>query len=102
MKVINGEEYLTIGEVAKIIKRTPYTIKNWYEWQRKNPDSAGDILPEVYQDVDNKRTRYFAKKDIDKLIKFRDMISYGFFGEFNAIKWGRRGKEIFQRKRKNC
>ncbi len=101
MKVINGKVFLTIGEVSKIIDRNTHTIKNWYEWYDQNEEAQKEnLLPEIYRELDNKRTRYFLENDIEKLINFRDKIKYGFFNDFNTIKWGRRGKEIMENKRR--
>lgn len=86
MKVIDGEKYLTIGEVSKEIGRGVVTIKNWYEYK----DEYGANLPEMFQHFDKKGTRYFKEKDIPKLIAFRDSISYGQLAEVSRRKWGER------------
>lgn len=93
MKQIEGVTYFTIGEVAKMIDRGPQTIKNWYAWQEREQT---DILPQVHNDLDEKKTRYFREEDVPLLIHFRDNIKYGMMAEFNRKKWGIRGKEIQQ------
>lgn len=93
MKTINGETYLTIGEVAKIIERGTQTIKNWYEWQDKE---RTDELPEIYTDLDAKGTRYFKEEDVPLLAMFRDNIKYGMMASVNRSKWGERGQKIIQ------
>jgi hypothetical protein len=99
MKNIGGVNYLTIGETAKLVDRSAQTIKNWYRWcqsEEVDPNKAG--LPEFRRDLDAKGTYHFAETDIDKLITFRDSISYGQMSEFNVSRWGQRGKEIEARK----
>lgn len=93
--VKDGEEFVTIGNAAKQIKRTPQTIKHWYEWAKENNHTHE--LPEMYR-FGSKGTRYFAQKDVKKLIKFRDAVSYGMMSDYNIKRWGKRGEEIQERK----
>lgn len=90
MKIINNEEYLKIGEVSKLIKRTPQTIKNWYEWAELN--DALDLLPHVER-VGERGIRYFRKSDMKKMHKFKNKIKYGTMSDFNQSKWGNRNIE---------
>ena len=86
-ETIDGEDYLSIGGVAKIIGRSPQTIKSWYVWAGDN----GVTLPEiVYRG--GKKTRYFLIDDIPKLEEFRDSIKYGQMATVSRTKWGDRGK----------
>ena len=85
---------LTIGQVAKIIERTPLTIKHWYEWEELNGGS--DILgplPQMYR-KGVKRVRHFDEADIPKLISFRDNLKAnpGIMGEFNRKFKGEQGR----------
>lgn len=91
MKKIDGEIYLTIGQVAKEVGRGVTTIKNWYEWAEEN--DRLDDLPEVKTDFDKRGTRYFKESDIPTLIEFRDSIKYGMMADVNRKKWGSRGSQ---------
>lgn len=86
------EKYLTIGEVARIIGRSPSTIKNWYEWYNEQSDEVKQVnpLPEYRTDRNEKGTRFFRESDIEILEKFRDSISYGKMAEISRQKWGKR------------
>lgn len=99
MKVVDGVTYLTIGEVSKMIDRSAQTIKNWYKWAKLNNEE--NSLPPYRRDLDAKGTYYFAEQDVQKLIEFRDSISYGQMSDFNVSRWGQRGKEIEARKLEN-
>lgn len=99
MKNVEGVNYLTIGETAKLVDRNAQTIKSWYRWCDKEEQSyekAG--LPEYRRNLDGKQTYHFREEDIPKLIEFRDSIQYGQMSEFNVSRWGERGKAIEARK----
>lgn len=87
MKIINGEEYLKIGEVAELIDRSPLTIKNWYEWAEQN--DCLYLLPDMER-VGVRQIRYYKRDQITKLLDFRDSIKYGTMSDFNQDKWGDR------------
>lgn len=99
MKTVDGVNYLSISEVAKIVERSNQTLKNWYKWcasEDINIEDAG--LPEYRRDLDGKNTYYFKESDVQQLIDFRENISYGKLSDFNVSRWGQRGKEIEARK----
>lgn len=99
MKTVNGVNYLSIGEVSKLVDRSAQTIKSWYRWvvtEGLTNEQVG--LPEYRRDLDGKRTYHFAESDVEKLIEFRQNINYGQMSDFNASRWGQRGKEIEARK----
>jgi LPS sulfotransferase NodH len=99
MKTIEGINFLTIGEVSKIVDRSAQTIKNWYKWcESKGVDFAEAGLPAFRRDIDAKGTYYYEESDVQKLVEFRDSISYGQMADFNSARWGQRGKEIEARK----
>lgn len=99
MKTIKGVTYLTIGEVSKKVDRSAQTIKNWYRWCEAEGLTLEEVgLPNFRRDLDAKGTYHFREEDIEKLIKFRDSISYGQMSEFNVSRWGKRGKEIESRR----
>jgi hypothetical protein len=88
MKVVNGVNYLSIGEVSEIVERGAQTIKNWYEFAEEN---SAD-LPKVFTDLDKRGTRYFKETDVPMLLDFRDHIKYGMMSSTSRKKWGKRGE----------
>lgn len=98
MKTINGERFLTIGEVSEIVLRGVQTIKAWYKWAEDN--NCTEQLPEVHRDIDQKGTRYFRETDLHLMKVFRDSVKYGNMAEQSRTRWGKRGKEIAARKAK--
>lgn len=94
-KTHDGEQYLTVGQVSKLVDRNSQTIKSWYKWcdsEGLSYDKAG--LPLYRRDLDVKQTYYFNVNDIEKLIEFRDGIQYGQMSDFNVSRWGERGRII--------
>lgn len=55
---MEGNEYLTIGEVSKLLKVHPNTLRNW--------DTNGILIATR---IGVKKIRRYRKTDIDKFIK---------------------------------
>jgi predicted transcriptional regulator len=105
MKVIEGQKYITIGEVARKIGRTPQTLKNWISWldNQNEEDKHKYFLPKAITDLDEKNTRYFEEDDVSAFDKFKILIQEGDIdmSDFSITRWGKRGEEIQQRKEEN-
>ena len=71
------KDKLKITEVAVLIDKSPQTINMWYQWKRDNPDNEyAKILPE-YQQYGPRKTRYWDRGDIWKLIEFAQKLPKG-------------------------
>jgi hypothetical protein len=95
MKTVNGERYLKLGEVAKLLERSTQTIILWYKYQDDKGEDVG--LPPVRTDLDKRGSRYWKEEDIAALVDFRDGITRGSMSDFNVKLWGKRGEEILER-----
>lgn len=74
---VNGEKFLTIGEVGVFIGRSQHTINYWYLWKKEHPEhELAQLLPE-YEQRGAKGTRYWRQSDIWKLLEFRARIPQG-------------------------
>jgi len=93
MRLENGVNYLTIGEVSEIIRRSPSTIKNWYEWYelQDSAERAKAPLPEMHNDLDAKGTRYFREDQVKLFEVFKEGRKYGKMATVSRTKWGQRG-----------
>lgn len=100
MKTIDNTTYLTIGEVANKIDRIPQTLKNWLNWYESQSEHTKQKfpLPAPITTMDTKGTRYFREEDITMFEQFRDNIKYGTMSDFSVTRWGKRGKDITERK----
>ena len=92
MRVIDNIIYYTIGEVGKIISRSPQTIKNWMEWYIEQPEEVKNLhpLPAFKRDIGFRGTRHVAKEDVPLLVKFMANITYGKLAETNRKKWAKK------------
>lgn len=87
MKVVDDINYLRIGEVGKIVSRTPLTIKRWFKWSKEN----GIPFPKYYV-LDRRGTWFFRESDIPLIKQFQqDLIKWGAMSDFNRHFWGERG-----------
>jgi hypothetical protein len=84
MKIIDGQNYLKIGEVAKLLEKSAQTIKIWYEYAQENNVE----LPKYRTDLDARGTRYWKEIDVEKLKAFRDSITKGMMVGTTEKKWG--------------
>jgi hypothetical protein len=100
MKNVDGQVYLTIGEVAKRINRIPQTLKNWISWYETQAEEvkAKYPLPQAITDQDTKGTRYFREEDVALFDEFKKSLQYGTMAEFSITRWGKRGEDIKHRR----
>lgn len=100
MKNVDGQRYLTIGEVAREIGRIPQTLKNWITWYDEQPEDIKKKfpLPTPVTDLDTKGTRFFRAEDLPVFQNFKELIKYGTMANFSVTRWGKRGQKIQQRK----
>lgn len=91
MRLIDGKKYYTIGEVGKLIQRSPQTIKNWLEWYIEQPKDIQQEspLPIFRQDIGFRKTRFIDEQGIELLKSFKGDISYGKLAENSRKKWGK-------------
>lgn len=100
MREIDGKILYTVGDLAKILRKTPQTINKWYKFSemirkdeisRRRPGQV--ILPKCIR-INN--IKYWHKEDIDRIMKFSQNIKRGDIAEFNrSFSWGRaKGEEI--------
>lgn len=90
-RIVDGETWLPIGQVAQRVNRLPIQVKRWCEfWDRTTGDVRERVphpLPEFRRDLDDRDTRYFRESDLPALRKFRDQIGYGFFRDLDDATW---------------
>lgn len=91
MKVIHGEAYYTISEMAHFLNVTISTIRNWEEYER---DLGYNVLPQPRRDLDKKGTRFYTYDAVSKFEEFRNNVEYGALAKISRRKWGKRGSQI--------
>ena len=71
------EHLMKIEEVALMIDSSVQTLNNWYRFKKIHPDSIySEMLPDYIQEG-NRKTRYWNREDIWKLIQFKNAIPHG-------------------------
>lgn len=95
MKIINNVTYYTIGEVGTLIGKGTQTIKNWYKWLEGRSDKENYDLPNPVI-LDATKTRFFKEDDVVKLETFAKSVHYGMMSDYNATRWGKRGRDILE------
>lgn len=68
---------VNIEELACMIGTSTQTINIWYKWKRYFPkDPKAEMLPD-YTHEGPRRTRYWKRSDVWKLIEFKQSIIHG-------------------------
>lgn len=76
---------LNVQEVSLLIGSSVQTISSWYKFKRENPnDEFVQNLPD-FERVGNRRTRYWNREDIWKLIEFKNSIPTGRYGLMGSV-----------------
>lgn len=82
------ETYVSISKVCLITEISPQTIKRWYKfWENPEFEKPKDLYLPPYYFVDRRRTKYFKKEDIIKLVRFHEALNTthrGCMSEYNA------------------
>lgn len=96
MREINGEMMCSVGDIAKMTKRSNQTINIWNKYSnlcRENGKKAP--IPKC---VRVNGIKYWTKSDADKILEFSKSIKPGYFASYNRkYSWGKRGKLIQKR-----
>jgi len=88
------EKLLRIEEVAGDVGCSVYTLNLWYKFKKEEPDSyLAKLLPDYIQS-NATSPRYWKKKDIKKLLKFKETRRLGRYGEMGKVtqKYYKKGK----------
>lgn len=71
------KDLLRVEEVAVLIGCNVKTLNNWYAFKKLEPENEyAKILPDFIQNG-SRQTRYWNRKDIWKIIEFKQKIPKG-------------------------
>ena len=77
---------LRIEEVALFLGVSVETINIWYRFKKANPnDEYAKMLPDYEQNNGARSCRYWAQKDLDKLIQFKNSRPIGRNGAMGTV-----------------
>lgn len=82
-----NDKYLSISDIAGILKVNPWTVYRWIEWYFSDlPKPEGVYLP-IYT---LKGTyKLFKPEDLQYFIEFRDNLPFGAMSEYNRYRFGK-------------
>ena len=79
------EKLLNVSEVSLLVGSSIQTISSWYRWKALHPDhELAKIIPD-YVRIGNRRTRYWKRDDVWKLVEFKNSIPQGRNGIMGEI-----------------
>ncbi len=99
------DNLLTAIKISQYLDVSVPTINNWYRWYRDPQYEKPEGTPPLpkYKQKGKRGTRYWYKKDLPKLLAFKDWIPKGrggVMGDYNAKFWGDRGERALRNKLK--
>lgn len=95
MRIVNGQKYLTTGDLGAYVNRSPATIAQWCKYSDILSDSGKERL--IPKPLVMNGQRLFTMEQALAVKEFAESKKYGKIAEFNRKRLGDRGKEIEKR-----
>lgn len=95
MRIIDGQRYLTTGDLGAYVNRSPATIAQWCKYSDILSDSGKERL--IPKPLVVNGQRLFTSEQALEVKAFAESKKYGLLAEFNQKRLGKRGKEIEKR-----
>lgn len=92
----NGECYITIGTVAKIVGRSVQTIRLWDNWSDDLEANGSDRLIPASRRVGKNKTRCWPMSEVTLIEVFSKNIQYGDIAQFSRTRWGEKSNNLKQ------
>ncbi|NRD76620.1 hypothetical protein HPT25_03830 [Bacillus sp. BRMEA1] len=95
MRIINGQRYLTTGDLGAFVNRNPATIAQWCKYSEILAErNEARLIPKP---VVINGQRLFTPEQAIEVKEFAESKKYGLLAEFNRNRLGKRGQEIEKR-----
>lgn len=95
MRIVNGQKYLTTGDLGAYVNRSQATIAQWCKYSDRLAENGKErLIPEPL--VINGQ-RLFTTEQALAVKEFAESKKYGKMAEFNRMRLGKRGQEIEKR-----
>ena len=72
-----SNDLIKLNELAFLVNVSVQTINSWYRWKSLHPEHEMAKLIPDYIRIGNRRTRYWKRSDVWKLIEFHASIPQG-------------------------
>ena len=95
MRIINGNKYLTTGDLGAYVNRNPATIAQWCKYSDRLAESGKERL--IPKPLVVNGQRLFTPEQALEVKAFAESNKYGLLAEFNRKRLGKRGQEIENR-----
>jgi len=96
MRIINGVEHFTTGDVSALVGKSRLTITNWDKYSDMLEKGQGDRL--IPKPLKVNGIRYWTEEQVERIKEFSETMERGTMSYFNREKmWGQRGKKIQDR-----
>jgi hypothetical protein len=92
VRIIEGQRYLTTGDLGVYVNRSPATIAQWCKYSDILAESGKERL--IPKPIVINGQRLFTIEQAIAVKQFSEMKRYGVMSEFNKKRLGNRGKEI--------
>ena len=95
MRIIDGQNFLTTGDLGSYVNRSPATIAQWCKYSDRLVENGKErLIPEPL--IINGQ-RLFTTEQALVVKEFAESKSYGKMAEFNRKQLGKRGEDIEKR-----
>lgn len=98
MRIVDGKELYTTGDIAKLVDRSAQTINIWYKYSESIWDYKRKGEPVMPRCTRVNGIKYWTKDQLIQIESFASSIRRGSISQYTRTKcWGKRGKEIQKR-----
>lgn len=74
---MSEQRLLNVQEVSLLVGTSIQTIGSWYRWKALHVDNElAQLIPD-YTRIGNRRTRYWKRDDVWKLLEFKKSLPQG-------------------------
>jgi DNA-binding transcriptional MerR regulator len=95
VRIIEGQKYLTTGDLGAYVNRSPATIVKWCKYSDRLSDSGKERL--IPKPLVVNGQRLFTTEQALAVKEFSESKKYGKMAEFNRKSLGKRGADIEKR-----
>jgi DNA-binding transcriptional MerR regulator len=95
VRIVNGQKYLTTGDLGAYVNRSPATIAQWCKYSDRLAENEKERL--IPEPIVVNGQRLFTPEQALEVKAFAESKKYGKMAEFNRKRLGKRGQEIEKR-----
>lgn len=98
LRIVDGKELYTTGDIAKLVNRSTQTINIWYKYSDSIREYKMKYDPVIPKCIRINGIKYWTKDQLSEINNFANSMKRGSISKYTRLKcWGRRGKDIQKR-----